>query len=310
MEALTPAKIRYIKLGRAGLWEEPSLRRGELHLGFKNCPHEIALKGDREEIVRALATAGSNRQAAGDAARQILDFYQLGPDCLWITLVDGHLWWAFADKEVIPFESESEDNGLRMRRTIGGWKNRDINGRPIRAIELSSRLTKVAAYRQTICEVEARDYLLRKINDEEDPLLTGARRARERLLEATESLLIGLHWVDFETLVDIIFARDGWHRVSALGGTEKDADMVLEQVTMNETAFVQVKSSASQRVLDDYIERFDANPTWHRMFFVCNTPEGRLDAGSRPEIHIWTREALAEMTVRTGLFDWLLARAA
>jgi hypothetical protein len=52
MEAIAAAKIRYIKLGRAGLWEEPSLRRGELHVGFKNCPHEIALKG--EHLISAL----------------------------------------------------------------------------------------------------------------------------------------------------------------------------------------------------------------------------------------------------------------
>jgi hypothetical protein len=310
MEAIAPASIRYIKLGRAGLWEEASLRRGELHLGFKNCPHETALKGSREEIVQALAAAGSNEHAARDAARQILDFYQLGPDCLWITLANGHLWWTFAEAGVIPLDSELKESGVRMRRTIGGWKNCDINGRAIRAVELSSRLTKVAAYRQTICEVQASDYLLRKINNEEDPLLVGARRAREHLLESAQTLLAGLHWADFETLVDIIFARDGWHRVSALGRTEKDADMVLEQVTTNETALVQVKSTASQRVLDDYIERFDANPTWTRMFFVCHAPKGSLDAGGRREIRIVTGEELAEMTVRTGLFDWLLARAA
>jgi hypothetical protein len=67
-----------------------------------------------------------------------------------------------------PSEGGALGKLIRMRRTIRDWKNCNIEGKPIRAAELSSRLAKVAAYRQTICEVEASDYLLRNINKDED----------------------------------------------------------------------------------------------------------------------------------------------
>ena len=69
------------------------------------------------------------------------------------------------------------------------------------------------------------------------------------MVAAAEQLIAGLHWADFETLVDVILARGGWHRVSALGGTMKDADLIVEQSVTQETALVQVKSAASQSLL-------------------------------------------------------------
>ena len=76
------------------------------------------------------------------------------------------------------------------------------------------------------------------------------------MTEVAAKLIAGLHWAEFETLVDLIFARSGWQRVSRVGGTLADVDLILEQPVTGETAFVQVKSKAGQSVLDDYIGRF------------------------------------------------------
>jgi len=57
-------------------------------------------------------------------------------------------------------------------------------------------------------------------------------------------------------LVDLIFARSGWQRVSRVGEDLADVDMILEQRATGERAFVQVKSKAGQAVLDDYVDRF------------------------------------------------------
>ena len=40
------------------------------------------------------------------------------------------------------------------------------------------------------------------------------------LKEKVENLIQGLWWNDFELLVDLIFAKSGWQRVSVLGKTE------------------------------------------------------------------------------------------
>ena len=61
---------------------------------------------------------------------------------------------------------------------------------------------------------------------------------------------------DFEILIDLILARSGWRRGSAVGDGEVDVDLLLDNPSTGETAWVQIKSTAAQATLDDYIGRF------------------------------------------------------
>ena len=137
-------------------------------------------------------------------------------------------------------------------------------------------MTKVANYRRTICAVEAEEYLLRRINGIDDPLVAKGMKAREAMLSAIAKAVSSLHQKDFETLVDVIFARSGWHRASALGGSQKLVDMVLEQPTTGERAAVQVKSAATQNILDRYIDLVDEAGTFSRFFSSAIVQRGRL----------------------------------
>ncbi len=130
------------------------------------------------------------------------------------------------------------------------------------------------------------------------------------MIVVANEMIAGLHWTDFETLVDLIFARTGWQRISRVGGTQADTDLVLEQPTTGETAFVQVKSKAGQAVLDDYIGRFRRSGTYDRMFFVCHSPAGTLSVDDTAGVHIWAGDRLADAAVKAGLFDWLTERSA
>jgi len=75
-----------------------------------------------------------------------------------------------------------------------------------------SKLTKVGNFRGTICTVEEEDYLLRRINGIEQPVITRANEARKAMMAVAVEMIRGLHWADFETLADLIFARSGWQR--------------------------------------------------------------------------------------------------
>jgi len=201
--------------------------------------------------------------------------------------------------------------GARYRRTIGPWRNTDAHGRPLLMNALSTKLTKVAGYRQTLCSIgpEAELYLRRKLAGESDPVVDAALETKRTLIEACEALIAGLHWADFETLIDMILARGGWNRMSALGGTMKDVDLIVEQATTGETAMVQVKSAASQTALDDYIRRFDEVGEFSWLIFACHSPRGTLAAPERDDVIVWARSSLAETAVRNGFVDWLIARA-
>lgn len=303
--------IRYIKLGTKGRWAEAALSRNELHFGYGKVTHDLAVAADIGQIRTALVAQGRDVQAATRDAREVIDFYHLGSDCLWITFAQDHLWWTFADPEVVWLTEDLKITGERIRKSIGGWKNTDLNGVPLKIDSLSTRLTKVAGYRRTICNVEAGEYLLRRLNGIEEPIVATSAAARNSLIDALAESIAVLHWKDFETLIDIVFARSGWNRVSAIGGTQKTVDMELEQVTTGEVAAVQVKSVASQKTLDEYIERVDETDRFDRFFFVCHSPKGELSIPSeRRDIHIWAGRDLAATILKMGLHDWVIEKIA
>ena len=310
MNPINPNEIRYIKLGTGGDWARLAFERGEIHFGYKTVPHDLCQRRDWDAVAQFLAHEGRITANARDATREIREFYTLGADCLWITFADGHLWWAFADPEVIWLGVEEDGQGARMRKAIDGWHKVNIAGEPLRIDGLSTRLTQVAAYRRTICRLKASDYLLRRINGVEEPVVARAREARNAMMVVAVEMIAGLHWADFETLVDLIFARSGWQRTSRVGGKLTDVDLILEQPATGETAFVQVKSKAGQAVLDDYDRRFQRSGTHDRMFFVCHTPTGALSADGDAGLHVWVGARLAEAAVKAGLFDWLMEQSA
>lgn len=107
---------------------------------------------------------------------------------------------------------------------------------------------------------------------------------------------------------DLIFARSGWQRSTKVGEHLTDVDLVMEQPTTNETAFVQVKSTANQAVLDDYLARFHSSG-FNRFFFICHSAKGRLALPEQPNLHLFEGHRLADAAVKNGLFDWLVERS-
>lgn len=305
-ERVAPSEIRYIKLGPNNAWAAHSIDNDRIDFGHGGVPHELAVSGDWDGV-RACWGDKISRSKAGDFLREVRAFYTLDSNCLWFTFANGQLWWAFAKPEVILNHSQSDSEGSRYRKVVGAWQSTDRLGRPLLIDNLSSRLTKTAAYRQTICRVAAKDYLLRLINAEDDPKVAAANAKRDEFTKALVPLIQSLHQDDFEILTDLLFSRLGWVRISKLGGTQKDTDLVLEQPATQERALVQVKSSANQAVLDDYTKRFSQIEA-DKSFFVCHSPKG--DLVPHHDITLWSGKELAERVIQAGLTDWLIARSA
>lgn len=305
---ITAKSARYIKLGKGGQYEAVAFSGDELHFGFGNVPHEVALSLDVDRIKKCQIAAGRNARAAADDAREILDFYQLGSDCLWVTFARGYLWWTFAEPKVIWLGGDGRSNGQRIRKCLRGWKNTDVKGGLLRIDSLSTKLTKVAGYQRTICAVD-KDYVLRRINGIVEPVVVKSNRARKLLLDTLVESIGLLHWRDFEILIDIIFARSGWHRITDLGGTQKMIDLALEQPITNERCAIQIKSSASQRNLNEFVKLADETENFDRLFFVCHSPKQDLKPPSgRDDIHIWSATELSSMALRLGLSDWIIEK--
>ncbi|WP_237478312.1 hypothetical protein [Lichenibacterium dinghuense] len=305
---IAPSEARFIRLGSGGRWAKTGIDTGTLRFGAPHEPHDLCLKGDWEGARDTLLASGTAAREVGQLMRELRDVYTLGPDCLWITLAEGRLWWGFAEPEVVDLRmTEDGSMGVVARRIIGGWSCHSIFDDELLIPRLSSRVTQVRAYQRTICSLREIDAVCRAINGRADDAVEHTLAVEHALVDAVESLIKGLHETDFEILADLTLAALGWRRRSRLGGTLADADLFVEQPATGERAMVQVKSRAGQAVLDDYVARADAHAC-DRMFFLCHTPEGGLDAGSRGDVHVWSGRALAEKVVAAGLTPWLIAQ--
>jgi hypothetical protein len=303
-----PDAVRYIKLGQNGKWAAEALEQGTIPFGYRLVEHRACLAGDWDEVRQQLARMGRSGSGVSQGLRELKEFYGLPANTLWVTAADGHFWWAFAEGPVVAAEQGNSDGPARYRRTRAGWCKTSLAGEPLTVRSLGSALTRTASYQMTICAIKHGDHLLRRIRGERDPLHAQATALRLQLRTIGLRMIRQLDWRDFETLVDLIFARGGWQRSSVLGQGQPDVDLILSQPTIGETAWVQVKSQTSQAELDDYLRRYRRDGSCDRFFFVCHSAAGSLSLPAQPGLHLWAGERLADAAIDAGLFDWLLDR--
>lgn len=300
-----PSAVRFIRLGQGGTWAEEAIANGTIPFKYRNVAHAPCAAGNWDEVRRQILASGRKQGALGGDLRELRDFYELDDHCLWVTIAGGHLWWAFAEGPAIASNEEGEDRPMRLRRTLDGWHSYNLQGDPLTVKALSSVLTRVTAYQRTLCKVGPDDYLLRKIRGEEEPVVAEAVALKNQLEDVTARMISQLDWRDFEIMVDLIFARGGWQRQSATGDGEVDLDLFLTHPTTSESAWVQIKSSATQKVLDDYVERFRKSGA-DRFYFACHTAKGNLVLEDQPGMHVWIGPELARRALGAGLLDWLI----
>jgi hypothetical protein len=304
----SPSAVRYIKLGQGGGWAAEAIHQKIVPFGFSQVSHEPCAAGDWDDVRKQLAAGGRTKVGVSQGVHELQDFYTLDDQTLWVTFADRHLYWTFAEQVVVPVVDPPAGSWHRYRRCIEGWSRLSLAGEPLSTTSLSSALTRVAGFRQTICAVERQDYLLRRIRGEEEPLLAEARAVRFELERVALEMIAALDWRDFEIMVDLLFARGGWRRQSALAEGEVDIDLLLDNPVTRETAWVQVKSRGDQRTLDDYLDRFTRDGSAQHFFLVCHSPSTKLRAPDDPHVHLWVGTELAQAAISAGLFDWLIER--
>lgn len=306
-DIITAKRVKYIKLGRGGSYEEYSIKNGEIHLGFHEIAHEKCLNEEslREECEKVYHE--QKKQARSLYANQLLSFYNEGEDTMWITFHKGKLYWCFAEKEVFPLSQiEEKSKGSRFRKTKNGWSCYDTNKKELKMDNLRGSLTKTAAFRSTICDIdeENKEYLLNRINGNKSPEIEEAELRKNSLLDSIEKMTKKLQPNDFELLVDLIFSKSGWQRTSVLGKTMKDTDINMFLPSTGEEAVVQVKSNTYQAELECYLENLSGRA--NKIFYVYHT--GAIEQIKEDGIYLITGKELAEMIFNAGLFEWLFKK--
>jgi len=168
-QTFEPGAVRYIKLGENGKWAVTAIEQGIIPFGYPLVDHQAWLAGDWDLLRDQLMKMGRTIRGVGQGLRELKEFYGLPENTLWVTMADGHFWWAFAKGPVVGVEQGISDEPARYRLTKAGWSKTSLTGDPLTVRSLSSALTRTASYQMTICAIKHEDYLLRRIRGEGDP---------------------------------------------------------------------------------------------------------------------------------------------
>jgi hypothetical protein len=302
---ITAERVRYIKLGPGGAWEHECVSQGIIRFGFSSGldhRYRMGLQGRWAKLRADFLAEGLAPGTATHFANETQLFFEDAGTTLWITFAGESFLWGFTEPSA-PAPHPSTDSVTR--RMLDGWHDTDIAGAPLRKSNLAGSLTKLAGYRGTSCNVDVRDYVVRRINCETIPQVERGIVALREMTEATLAMIRLLDPKDFEILVDLVFSTSGWRRQGLIGKTQKTLDLDLVLPSTGERAFVQVKSRTSPAELADYISRLEAADDYARMFYVYHSGDVATDDS---RVVLIGPERIAEMVVEAGLSGWVVRK--
>src|ERR1700722_659567 len=217
------------------------------------------------------------------------------------------MWWCTVrDGAVINPEGEGRKKGNFWLACNRHWSNRSLKGELLAVSDLPGSVTRTAGFKGTECTPKEWETILRIIQDEKDPYAIRAARACSRYKDTVREMVKRLSPKDFEQLIDLALFRSGWIRICTLGGKTEGIDAEVENLAADEIAFVQIKSSAIQKTLDEYIARFESRrERYARMIFAVHSPIGKLRLpANNPAVQVWEGDRVADLVVRLGLGEW------
>lgn len=305
------SRALYIKLGERGKYAERCIERDQtIYMDFRPVSHSLCAEGQWDEVL--LDAKRHYPKTFTSVRNQLEEFYEASEDVVWITFHRGALWWCRSKRGVTLVQDQSRDEFNRIRRVIGRWEQL-----PLALDRLSGKLTMLQGYRGTLCSVgrEQFAYLLRKIKGEEDENVAAAESAKGSLESAILEIIRGLHWRDFELLVDLIFTNAGWKRVSEVGKIQKTVDLVLDAPIIGRRYGVQVKSEADRADFEAYKSEVEGRPE-PKHYFVVHSPRSdlhelaeRMTEEEKEKVEVLGPQQLARLSVKYGLVDWIIEKA-
>lgn len=306
MEKINAKKVLFIKLGHGGEFEEDCILKDQtLRLSYKNVDHELCVQ-ERWDLVHKyfLENENTTKGVATNHTNQIKQFYEEDEKTLWLTFHKNKLWWCFSKPEV-----EILPDKTKIRKVIGTWSDKNIDGDVLFEGNLSGKLLKTQGFRGTICKVPAKKYAIEKINNDQSKDVVEVEMAISHLKEKLRVLIQNLQWKDFETLVDLIFRQAGWQRLSEIGKTQKTLDLELLAPVTGERAIVQIKSDSNLKQFLEYQQRFEGMTDYNKIFYVVNNTDKSLsEYNNDSETILYFGDKIAELTINSGLVDWVIRR--
>jgi hypothetical protein len=146
-------KAFFITLSRHGQFSDECIGNGIIRLLHEEIPHQLCVDGNWDEARKHLSR--TNRLASEHLIQQVRAFYESSGSTLWISSDLKSLWWCFTE----PVVSVSAD-GSRVRKAIGGWRDRDMLGSPLLRDRVDQDRLQVRDHMSAISRIGDIGYLL------------------------------------------------------------------------------------------------------------------------------------------------------
>lgn len=303
MDRVDFKRAYYIKLGRRGKWEQASISESKLRLGWGHQDVQDINRGDWQKIREQLRQASRHRGVATRDLNALRIIGESTSEDLWITFSQGIMWWCkLGPGEIF------QDGKSKYRQVNGRWSNQDVLGNILEINSIPGALSKIQAFRGTVCRVRESETLKRLVNALPSDEYNEIAECAIALVKSVEKGIRKLHWKDFETFVDLIFRGSGWRRLSMVGGTMKFTDLELEDPITGDKYQVQIKSQATREEFNNYAVRFNRQ-SHRKLYFVVHTPDKKLATlQEQPQgVELILPSRLSEMVVNLGLVGWLMS---
>lgn len=195
----------------------------------------------------------------------------------------------------------------KYRVLLHGWQNHDVNGVPLTINRVPGAIAQLLGFRGTVCSVHEIDALRRLINAEFSPAHKKLDASYREIISDVQAAIRGLHWKDFEVLVDLVFRQAGWRRRSMLGESMKYVDLELVEPITGEAYQVQVKSRAGVSEFRTYAKAFSAQ-SFRKLYFVVHSPSPELEVLDHglENVELVLPRRLGELVADGGLIGWVL----
>lgn len=148
-----PTAGRLICLGKRQSWAQRAIKTDTLRFGVPSEPHDLCFRGDWDGVTASLVRSGKVKGKATELMGQLRAFYTFGPETLWITRVEKHLWWGFAEPKVIDQRGDDDTMGVVTRHIRGGWSRLSMKGSELLLSELKPRF-KVLRSPNPFCRLD------------------------------------------------------------------------------------------------------------------------------------------------------------
>lgn len=295
-------RARYIKLGAGGKYAHDSIAKGIMRFGWDKIPLTEIQAADWASIRKRLSHEHDNEATITTDTKRLRDLADSTGDDLWITFHDSHLWWGRVSADPI-----RQDRISKYRKLLNGWSCRDVKRLALTISRVPGVIAKLQGFRGTVCSVREIDTLQRLINAESSPAYTALSKSYAQVINDLQAAVRGLHWKDFEVLVDLVFRQAGWRRRSMVGESMKFADLELVEPVTGEFYQVQIKSKADLRDFEGYAKEFSGR-SFRKLYFVVHSPSPALESGDNgfEDVELVLPRRLAELIAEGGLVGWVL----